>query len=453
MVNGVYKIGNIIRFTIVVSQRAHIHFPKGACMNANPVGTSLLLWVLFSIFVVTTPAKAQQPDSDSLKKSAPRVFIDCNYCDLDFIRTEITFVNYVRDRKDAQVHVLITQQATGSDGTEYTMNFIGQEQFKGQNNILKHVSGKMDTAAEIRSGLARMLKIGLVSYAGKTPIADKLIVSFQDKAKPTSVEDRWNFWVFSVSGRIYFEGEKLSRYSYLTGQLSANRITPGFKFRTSLSASRSTDRFSYGDSSIVSTSKNQNFNLLGVKSLTDHWSVGGGLSAYTSTYSNIKFGIRPAPAVEYNFFHYSESTRRQLRVLWKPGYNFYNYYEETIFDKAREGRWGQSLSVALELKEKWGSITNSFEAFHYFDDPKKNHLRIYSELSLRLYKGLSFDMYGNFSRIHDQLSLSKGGASYEEVLLRRTQLATSYSYYAQIGLSYSFGSIFSNVVNPRFNGY
>jgi hypothetical protein len=372
---------------------------------------------------------------------------------MDFIRTEITFVNYVRDRKDAQVHVLITEQSTGSQGTEYTLNFSGQEQFKGNDNVLRYVSGRTDTAAEIRSGLVKMLKIGLVGYAGRTPIADRISVSFQDKAKPTSVKDKWNFWTFSLSGLAYFNGEKLSRSYLLNGSFSANRITPGFKFRTSYSATRNTDRFSYGDTSIVSTTKNHNYNLLAVKSINNHWSAGGGLNAYSSTYSNIKLAIRPAPALEYNFFPYSESTRRQLRVLWKPGYNSYRYREETIYGTMDEGRWGQTLYVAFELKEKWGSVTNSFEAFHYFSDPKLNHLQVYSELSLRLYKGLSFNLYGNFSRIHDQLSLRKGDASYEEVLLRQRQLATSYSYYAQIGLSYSFGSIFSSVVNPRFNGY
>jgi hypothetical protein len=54
--------------------------------------------------------------------------------------------------------------------------------------------------------------------------------------------------------------------------------------------------------------------------------------------------------------------------------------------------------------------------------------------------------------IHDQISLKKGQASLESVLLRRTMLETNYQYYFSIGLSYTFGSIYSNVVNPRFGG-
>jgi len=412
---------------------------------------TILIWVIAFLFAPTL--RAQLLDSDSLKKTAPKVFIDCDYCDMDYFRTEITFVNHVRDRKDAQVHVLITTQSTGSGGTEYTLTFSGQEQFTGDDNVLKHVSGKTDTPDEIRSGLAKVLKIGLVNYAAKTPIASRISVSYQDKTKPTSVDDKWDFWVFSLSARGYFEGEQSSSRYSINGSFSANRVTPDFKFRSSYNANKSGDKFDLDEGAIISNSKSQNLFLLGVKSINDHWSAGAGLYAYSSTYSNVKFAINPAPAIEYNFFPYSESTRRQLRILWKPGYNYYRYFEETIYDQTSEGHWGETFSVALELKEKWGTVTNAFEAFHYFNDVKQNHLQLYSEVSVRLFKGLSLTLYGNLSRIRDQLSLKKGEAPIEEVLLRRTQLATGYSYYFQIGLSYTFGSIFSNVVNPRFNGY
>ena len=40
----------------------------------------------------------------------------------------------------------------------------------------------------------------------------------------------------------------------------------------------------------------------------------------------------------------------------------------------------------------------------------------------------------------------------EEILLRQRELATSFQYFVSLGVSYTFGSIFSNVVNPRFGG-
>ncbi|MCK7499748.1 MAG: hypothetical protein MZW92_62115 [Comamonadaceae bacterium] len=59
------------------------------------------------------PAQEGQAGIDEMKKTALKVFLDCDYCDLEYIKTEITFVNYVRDRLEAQVHVLISTQAHG----------------------------------------------------------------------------------------------------------------------------------------------------------------------------------------------------------------------------------------------------------------------------------------------------------------------------------------------------
>lgn len=397
--------------------------------------------------------QAPTADRDVLNQAAPKVFIDCNLCDRDYIRTEINFVNYVRDRKDAQVHVLITTQSTGSKGIEHSLMFSGQKEFAGVNNELKYVSKNTDTSDEIREGLVRILKIGLAAYAARTPVADMISVSFQDDIEPATTKDKWNYWVFSLSSSGYFNGEKMSRDYSVNGSISANRVTPEFKFRSSYSTHKSTDRFFLGTGTVESTSKSHNFNLLGVKSISDHWSIGAGLSAYSSTYSNTKYSLSTAPAVEYNFFPYSESTRRQLRLLWKPGYNSYHYREETVYGKTSENLWGQSLSIAFEMKEKWGNVSSGLQVFHYFNDPEKYHLQLDAELSIRLFKGLSLNIWGAYSQIRDQLSLPKGDASLEEVLLRQTQLATSYSYWGSIGLSYTFGSIYSNVVNPRFSGY
>jgi len=45
-----------------------------------------------------------------------------------------------------------------------------------------------------------------------------------------------------------------------------------------------------------------------------------------------------------------------------------------------------------------------------------------------------------------------GSATEEEILLEQRQLATQYDYFLSLGLRYTFGSIYSNVVNPRFGG-
>jgi len=178
--------------------------------------------------------------------------------------------------------------------------------------------------------------------------------------------------------------------------------------------------------------------------------VGGYLSLLSSSFSNIQLSFTPAPAVELNIFPYSESTRRQLRLLYRLGFTQVAYREETIYGKIRESLWQESLTATLELKRKWGTISTSLEGSHYFHDFQKNRLQFSSELSIRIFKGLSFNISGSYSRIRDQLSLPRGGASLEEILLRRKELETTYNYYLSVGISYTFGSTKSQVVNPRF---
>jgi hypothetical protein len=414
----------------------------------QPVFILLVLSVVF--MGAAQYSSAQEPDINELKKDAPKVYIDCSYCDIDYIRKEITFVNYVRDRREADVHVLITTQPTGGGGTEYTLSFIGRGEFVEINSTLKFFTQKTETEDEIRKKLVKTLRMGLVSFAANTPICDRISVEFKEEVKPTAVEDKWNFWVFSLSAHSFLNGQSTTNMASISGNLSANRVTPESKLRMGLSASYSENNFEIEDTTITSTSDSKSFNGLYVKSINDHWSFGGFLSLSSSTYRNIQFMVAPCPAVEYNFFPYSESTRKQLRCLYRIGYSFSNYREVTIFEKTRENLIFEGLSLTLELKEPWGTISTSLEGTHYFHDFSKNRLELSGDLSLRLVKGLSLNVFGRFSRIHDQLSLPKGGASYEEILLQRKELATEYSYFAYIGLSYTFGSIYSNVVNPRF---
>jgi len=415
--------------------------------------SSLTLGSFILLSLISTPVSYGQTDAASieeLKKTALNVYIDCSLCDIEYIKTEVAFVNYVRERKEAQLYVLISVQVTGSGGLEYTLTFLGQLEYAGQDDVLKYYSNKTDTEDEIRQGLVQTLKVGLMRYVAKTPISKRISISLMDQVKPTSVRDKWKSWVFSLSARGSFNGQESVVYSSLNGNLATSRVTPEFKIQMNAAASHYYNKYVLEGENIESTLTSRSFKALAVKSLGDHWSVGGYLSLSSSSYSNIQFSLRPAPAVEYDFFPYAQSTRRQLRLLYRLNFNAVRYQEETIYLKTKEHLWSEDLSITLELKEKWGTISASLEGSHYFHDLSKYHAQLYGEVSLRLYKGLSLDILGSGSRIHDQLSLPKMGASFEDVLLMRKQLATSYEYYFSIGISYTFGSIYSNVVNPRF---
>jgi hypothetical protein len=265
--------------------------------------------------------------------------------------------------------------------------------------------------------------------------------------------DRWNFWVFSFSLNGSQWGEISQKQTFFMGNISANRVTPASKLRLGLSGDYSESRFTYGDSTILSESDSATFDGLYVKSLSEHWSAGLFLTIDSSTYRNIRLNVNPSPALEYNVFPYSESTRRQLRFLYRLNLSQVRYREETIYSKVKESLFGQSLEATLEVKEPWGTAEASIQGSHYFHNLKMNRLELSGEVSLRLFKGLSLTVDARYERVRDQLSLPKGELLLEEMLLRQRELATDYNYSFSVGLSYTFGSIYSNVVNPRFGSF
>jgi len=411
---------------------------------------ALILILTGSMYPPSIFAQEEASRFAEMKKSAPKVFIDFEHGDLDYIRTEIPFVNFVRDRKEADVHVLVTTQDTGSGGTEYTIAFIGQGSCAAINSTLIYASSKTDTEEEIRRGYVSILKMGLLPYASRTPIRDLLTISFEEKVKPTDVVDNWKFWVFSLSVGGEFDRESQTKSDSIDFSFTANKITPEMKLRMGLATRYEKDEFKYEEETIRSNSDSADFAGVFVKSLGEHWSAGLALTMSSSTYNNYRFKMIPAPAIEYDVFPYSQSTRRQLRFLYKIEYEFVKYREMTIYDKTRENLLGHSLSATLEIKEPWGSISSSLEGSHYFHDFNFNRLAFFTELSFRIVKGLDFNIDGRFERIRDQLALPAGGASREDILLQRRELRTDYELGFEISLSYTFGSIFSNVVNPRF---
>lgn len=411
-------------------------------------------------------AIAQDPldTARAAQDSALRVFLDCpnSFCDFDYYRTEITFVNWVRDRQFAQMHVLVTAQQTGG-GQEYTLAFIGLERFAGAEDTLHYIFHTGDTQDDLRKGLAQVLRLGLVRFAARTPVAPRLEIAYSAPAGTAAqVRDPWNYWVFNVRVNSNFYGEHSYKNNYMSGGFSASRITEAWK--VDLSTNQSYQQNDYlvpvYDSTgiLISETLSRNItrtygaDMLVVRSLGRRWSAGVQGSAFSSTYSNQDLTLKLGPAVEFDIFPYSQSTRKLLTFRYNLSLAAFNYRDTTIFNRVSETRATQTLTVSLDVKQPWGSAGLSVEGSNYLYDFHKNHLQIFGNGSFRLFKGLSFDFFSIVNLIHDQLSIQKGGATEQEVLLRRRQLATSYSYQGFVGLRYTFGSKFANVVNPRFGG-
>lgn len=421
-------------------------------MNTDKTPTArfapLLVLAVLTLALAAVPASAQAPAEVQMPDRAS-AYLDAPECDAAALKAEVGFVDWLDAPGAEHVLVSVRKKARESGETEYKLAFEGRREFSGEAQTLSVLTPAGAQPEETRQALVLCLKQGLLRFAGKTAAADRLTVSLRDKVKPTAVEDKWNFWVFSLNANGFLNGQRSYRTSTLNGNAAASRVTPDWKLHFRLSGYLNRSAYRYGGE-IVSASNSKYFSAMAVKSLGEHFSAGAYVEAYASTYGNNALTLSPAPAVEYNLFPYSECTKRQLRLLYRLNFRAARYVEETIYDKLRENLWNQSLSVTMELKEKWGTVSTSLEGSHYLHDFGKNRLELSGEVVVRVIKGLSVNLSGGGSRIRDQLSLAKGGATLEEVLLRLRQLETSYSYYLSVGLSYTFGSTRSRVVNPRF---
>jgi hypothetical protein len=417
------------------------------------VRRSALLFVVFVL--VSLPAAAQeQPPID--KTEAIRVFLDCPFCDEQYIRTEITFVNYVRDRTDADVHVLVTSQGTGGGGSQYAIEFIGQGRFKDVDNSLTYTAPQTATFDERRRGLVSILKLGLVRYVTETPLASHLSLQFeQPRSAPsaTPIRDPWNFWVFRIGGNGRVDGEQSTSLRTMSMNFSANRTTENWKLNLSSFGNYRSQRFDLEDEeTLTAVRRNVDGRALVTKSLTPHWSVGATGAASASTFTNYDLRTRMGPGIEYNLFPYAESTRRLLTLLYTVGFQTADYTEETIYGKLDEKLMDHQVEVSMGLRQPWGTANASFEMSQYLNRSGRYRIGAFGGTDIRLFRGFSVSVDGGISRRRDQLSLRRGEASTEEILIRQRELATDYSYEFGFGLSYSFGSIFNNVVNPRFRG-
>lgn len=423
-------------------------------MRTN-LAPSLALFLLCALLGSGT-AQAQEA-APAGRSEALRVFVDCQTrCDEEHFQREIEFVDYVRDRRDADVHVLVTRQRTGAGGSRYELRFIGRGRFEAVQDTLAFVSDETDTDQEVREGLTRMLALGLVRYAAETRRGRRVRIAFDvatGDEEPEERDDPWDYWVFRVGINSFLNGESTSRFLNGFGSLSASRVTDASKLRLNLNGSYSESEFDI-DSTTTVTSIRRSYGGRGlfVLSVGSHWSAGIQTDATVSTFRNFDLAFSIGPAVEYNIFPYEESTRRQFRLLYSAGLDYYDYTEETIFNETEEALPTHSLEIAYEMNEPWGSADVTLIGSQFLNDLSKNRVTLRGDVDLRIVRGLSINVGGRISHIADQLNLPLGDLTDEDILLRERERATSFSYFGSIGLSFTFGSTFSQIVNPRFEG-
>lgn len=386
-----------------------------------------------------------------------RVFLDCQapFCDFDHVRREIAFVNWMRDRQDADVHLLVTAERTGGGGWAFSLAFLGRRALGGVNDTLGYTSGNTDTNAEVRDGLTHTIRLGLVRYAARTALAPRLRVSFAapgavQAAQVTPAEDPWNFWSFRVGVNGSIEREAQQRELSFRGSASASRATEALKVEFTVSGRYRRDEFELDDTTtIVNTTERITAEFRTVWSLGPHWSAGFAVEGDRSTFSNRDLALSGGPTIEFNIFPYAQSTRQQLTLLYRVEAVGFDYQELTVEQKLSEILPRHSLSISAAVRQPWGQLHGSIRGLQYLHDPAVHRIDTFAGLEFRLFRGLNVNFFGSIARIKDQFFLPAAGLTEEEVLLERRQRETDFRFDVSLGFSFRFGSKFANVVNPR----
>ncbi|PLX12204.1 MAG: hypothetical protein C0594_02735, partial [Marinilabiliales bacterium] len=264
--------------------------------------------------------KAQTDSSAISRNDAPNLYLDCTMCDKEYMINKMPYINFVRDLDDADVKIVVTVQSTGSGGKEYSIFLVGQKEFNFMNDIQKFNSNPDDTDEKIREGITRIIGLSMMRYIAKTPFAETIDIQFtsSNTEDVQDVSDHWDSWVFDIELGAWANGEEsYKNYQYWTN-LSADRVTENWKIENSIGNNYSESRYTLDDETIIGVTRSLYAENLSVKSLGEHWSAGAWFSGSSSSYSNRQYRFAISPAIEYNLFKYSESTRRQLRFMYRP---------------------------------------------------------------------------------------------------------------------------------------
>ena len=328
------------------------------------------------------PLSGQGP-TDAPGASRLNVFLDCEGRECmvasTFFRTEIDWVNWVRNREDADVHVILTNQTTGSGGNEFQLDFIGREALEDSDDQLFFRSSGTDVEQEELDGVTTTLAIGLARYAALSGFRD--FVAFEPLAPETvdpdarvlgaqEVDDPWNLWVFEVSASGTLDWTDTRDSERISGDFMASRTTPTWKLELHLGANRNVVETLLSDSSVFESTLTD-WAAAGqlVYSVAEHWSVGLISSLARLPRDNQRLRVEVTPAAEYSVFPYEEATRKTLTTRYAIGPTYSDYQSE---NRLRQDRGDALPGIAPAPVLPSAAVGRRFPLHHRIPLPRRH---------------------------------------------------------------------------------
>ncbi|MBC6996323.1 hypothetical protein QWY85_19910 [Neolewinella lacunae] len=387
------------------------------------------------------------------------LFVDCE-CNKTLLKQRLDYVNHTVDPTSAQVNLFIVTNYLSNGGRVYDLSFKGQKELAGNQLTFKVATTAVMTELERDELLTHRIKLGLAGFLAGTPYGALADINIAQPAVADTVaaieekqedkKDNWNNWIFEVWANFKVQTESQRGSSELRLGFEADRTTPELRVRFSPNLFYRNQTVTQSDgTSLTAVRRDLWMDASVVKSVGDHWSVGLFNSMSSSTFRNINYSVWLAPAIEYNIFDYADVPLREFTVAYRLGWAHNQYTEETIFLKDQESLVRHAVDVDLRVRQRWGQIFVGVSGGNFLTDFSKNRLSLNGRANVRVIKGLSFNIGGGYEIINDQISLPRGTASVEDILLGQSQLATNFEADLSFGLSYTFGSLYNNVINTR----
>lgn len=389
------------------------------------------------------------------------VFIECTRswsCDLDFLRSNLGMVDFVRDRFIADVHVQVNTQYTSSGGEQNTIVFKGQKMFINQDDTLAYFNASSLSDDDKRQKMLKSITLGLIQYVSHSDAAKDIVISYTKPAEIDSTDlktdkDPWNYWVMSLGASGFFDGDANYKSQSMSGYLYADRETEKTKTNMGLSYNYNRNEYVISDTeTVIKENPETNVYINFINKINQHWGYGIFNSYKRSEYSNYDLKLSITPKVEYDLFDYKEFNNQRVVISYGMGVQFNNYNDTTLFFKTKETLLVQNASIISSFTKPWGNVNVGAFYNSYLHDLSKYSLSFSGSVNWNIFKGLKFAVGGSYDITHNLIQLSKQGATRDEVLLQQRQLNSQYSYFFGVGISYQFGSKFNNFINPAFKG-
>ena len=422
-----------------------------------PPRHALQAWAFSLAFLLLCPASAHaaSPTISAAPRAPLRLFLDCDeaVCDFAYLKQQLTWVDWVRDRRDADVYVLATTRETGSGGTEGVF-YVTRPHGGGPAADTLRIFVREDASDEAsRQQLLRALQSLLVRDLAERPEGARLEIGLRpedsDNARAAAAPalDHWHDWVLRLAGDGSFSGQRTFRDFNTAANASASRVVE--RSKVSLSAYYNYSELRFETPHFVGVQRGWGGNARAVASLGARWSLGARAFVSSSRFLNQHLVVGAGPALEYDVYPYAESARHLFTIAYGIELRRVRYDDTTLYGRTRELLGSHALSAKLALAQPWGTIALGPAVSQYLHDTSKYRLTLSAEAELHLVRGFSLSLSSFAARVHDLLSLPRGSTTDDDVLLQQHQLATSYQLSATLGISYTFGSRTNNVVNPR----